>query len=278
MNSASPNKIAQLFQQAREHENLDYWPAAIDTYSQIIAMDPTCVAAYVERGLLVREMGDPERAMLDFERALQIDPEYGLAYYGRGWVKHFKGDYQGELQDAIRGLKLDPANVSRYYLRIATAFTGLKEFDKAVKAYDEAVRLTSGLVEGIIYNRGLCYRAMGEYELALADFNRSLELDPGWDWALMARGHVYLKLAAYERAIADFSEVIQDKPNDFTAHKYRGIAYLKMGNKPRAKDDFKKAMQLAESPSQSQLAEGLFKYAKRSPLLQGLIDWVREPR
>src|SRR5947207_7996869 len=97
------SQIHELWQQAHKSKVENHWQYAIDFYSRIINLAPRFAPAYVERGLLVQELGNPDKALADYEAALQIDPQYGLAYYGRAWVKVNKGDYEGALLDAKKG-------------------------------------------------------------------------------------------------------------------------------------------------------------------------------
>src|SRR5262245_12568978 len=120
------NQIHLLLNKAVELRKNGHWVQAVEIYSQVINVAPNFAPGYVERGLLVHEMGNPEKAFLDFEKAINIDPQFGPAYYGRGWVKHTRGDFNGELQDAKRGLLLDKENAGMYYRRIGSAHQGLK--------------------------------------------------------------------------------------------------------------------------------------------------------
>ena len=54
-------------------------------------------------------------------------------------------------------------------------------------------------------NRGETYGRMGQYEEALNDFNRALELQPEFASALGGRGETYRLLDCYEEALTDFN-------------------------------------------------------------------------
>ena len=46
--------------------------------------DPESADAYVRRGMRFAEQNDLERAVQNYDRALEIDPEHADAYYRRG--------------------------------------------------------------------------------------------------------------------------------------------------------------------------------------------------
>ena len=249
------NQIRQLFDEATTFKSNGQWSKAVETYSQIIKLAPTFVPTYVERGLLIHEMGDPERAFQDFESALNFDAQYGPAYYGRGWVKHTRGDFNGEMQDAKKGLLLDRQNAGMYYRRIGAAHQGLEQYQEAIEAYNEAIKFYDGEDEGTIYNRGLCYLELNEYASALSDFNKSLEMDPDWAWAFAARARTFLAMDDCENAIADSSKAISIQPNYVYSYIWRALAYETLGDKKKARNDFEYILKTTKSNQLKDLAK-----------------------
>ena len=53
---------------------------------------------------------------------------------------------------------------------------------------------------------------MDRYEEALADFNRAIDLDPSYAWALANRGETYRRMERYEEALADLTRAIDLNP------------------------------------------------------------------
>jgi len=73
-------------------------------------IDPTYPAAYNNRGNTWYRKGDFDRAIADYNQAIQLDPKYGAAYVNRGSALGAKGD----LDRAIGGLRPgDPARSER---------------------------------------------------------------------------------------------------------------------------------------------------------------------
>ena len=241
------NQVRQLIEEANALRVDGKWSQAITVYSQIISIAPTFAPAYVERGLLVCEMGDPERAFHDFEKAIKLDPQYGPAYYGRGWVKHYRGNFKGEMEDAGKGLLLDRENAGMYYRRIGAAQQGLEQYHDAIETYNQAISFYSGQDEGTIYNRGLCYLEIEDYPSALADFNQCLEMDPDWAWAFAARARTYLALNNCEKAIADCDRAIIIQPAYEYSYLWRALAYETLGDKKKARKDFEQILRITKS-------------------------------
>ncbi len=49
--------------------------------------------------------------------------------------------------------------------------------------------------------RGECYRMIDDYELAIADLDRAIELDPENDYAYTSRGQTYRKTGDFLKAL-----------------------------------------------------------------------------
>jgi tetratricopeptide (TPR) repeat protein len=84
---------------------------------------------------------------------------------------------------------------------------------------------------------------MGQYEAALADFSRALELDPNdaWDWA--HRGETYRQMGQYEAALADFSRALELDPNNDWILYGRALLYHVLDCKEKALADLNIAIQ-----------------------------------
>ena len=55
---------------------------------------------------------------------------------------------------------------------------------------------------GFYFNLGIAYSAMGEYESAIEAYNETLRLDSGYSEAYHNRGKIYHDLGQNDRAIA----------------------------------------------------------------------------
>jgi tetratricopeptide (TPR) repeat protein len=95
--------------------------------------------------------------------------------------------------------------------------------------------------------RGDSYAEKGEYDLAISDYSKALELnplDPMFVHAYFNRGVAYFQKGKYNQAIADFTKVIEIKPTDADARFRRAAAYLFKGEYDKAWEDVHKAQNL----------------------------------
>ena len=98
---------------------------------------------------------------------------------------------------------------------------------------------------GAYNNRGLAYVAAGDLDRAIADFDKSLALQPGEMNALMDRGMAYGTKGDQERAVADFSDAISQDPHSADAYNGRCYSLALMGQAKAALEDCNRALALA---------------------------------
>jgi len=93
--------------------------------------------------------------------------------------------------------------------------------------------------------RGNSHLDKGLLDLALADYNRAIQLNPSDSWAHNNRGTVYDRKKMLDHAIADYSKAVQLSPKYASAFRNRGRVYGKKGLYGLQKADYEKAVQLA---------------------------------
>ncbi|RIB00266.1 hypothetical protein C2G38_2234919 [Gigaspora rosea] len=72
-------------------------------------------------------------------------------------------------------------------------------------------------------SRGETYRLMGKYNEALADFNKLLEIEPGYELALGKRGETNFMMA-----IDDLTKSLTIEQKNVFALSYRGSEFYKL--------------------------------------------------
>jgi tetratricopeptide (TPR) repeat protein len=82
------------------------------------------------------------------------------------------------------------------------------------------------------------YDFPGDFDKALADFNRVLELRPDYGKEYFNRGEVYYAKEDWGKAVADYSQALRYGYADAVVYTHRGGAYFKQANTPRAIADF----------------------------------------
>jgi tetratricopeptide (TPR) repeat protein len=93
-------------------------------------------------------------------------------------------------------------------------------------------------------NRGVAKRRKGDYDGAIADCSKAIELDPKYAFAYNSRGAAKDHKGDYDGAIADFSKAIEFDPKYANAYNNRGDAEDHKGDYDGAIADYGKAIEL----------------------------------
>jgi serine/threonine-protein kinase len=87
---------------------------------------------------------------------------------------------------------------------------------------------------------------MGKYELAVADYTRSIELDARSE-TYFNRACAHQELGRYDLALPDCNTVIELTPDDPDAWELRAMSFQALGEKGRAAADFGRAKKLSSA-------------------------------
>jgi protein O-mannosyl-transferase len=129
------------------------------------------------------------------------------------------------------GNKADPSQVDgRLNLGLAYYRKGI--YDDALKIYNELATMIPN-DPNVYFQRALVYQYENnaQPQLALADYNKALQINPGYAIGYLNRGSLYVdKLNNYDAGIADFNKALELDPNNADAPINKGIAYYKKGD------------------------------------------------
>ena len=155
--------------------------------SALIASHPDLAAAYSSRGSAAAALGQSDRAIADYSRAIALDASLAAAYYNRALLRLAGNDPAQAADDFSTLLGLDPND--------ATAYNG----------------------------RGMAFVAMGKLIAADADFAKAIALDPGYIRAYFGRADLSLQRGNFAAAKADYDRVLRLHPGDEDA--LMGLTY-----------------------------------------------------
>lgn len=106
--------------------------------------------------------------------------------------------------------------------------------------------------ETYLHNGNVLY-AQKQYEAAILEYDKAINLSPTLVEAYYKRGNAKVELRQYFEAISDFDKVIRIAPEFENVYNARGISKVELGHPEDAKRDFKTALDLAEKKGDEKL-------------------------
>jgi tetratricopeptide (TPR) repeat protein len=119
---------------------------------------------------------------------------------------------------------------------------------------------------------GLQKERKDDYQGALKDYNRAIELDPRYADAYIGRGFAKYKLGDRSNAAIDFSTAITLNPKSARAYNNRGNLYLEFKDWEYAIADFDLAIELDPNYADALIGRGIAKESWPGARTTGMVD------
>lgn len=181
------------------------------------------------------ELKEYEQADSTFRCLIKMYPRFEDAYTARARSYILRGDTVAALDDLSLSLEMNKNQVNAWLMR-ADIFANQKDWEKAMTALDEVVRLDPQLPD-LYLNRAYVRYNADDYFGAMSDYNYTIELEPGNTAAIFNRGLLRYEVRDMNRAIEDFTRVLQLDPENFHALYNRALISLESGRYRNALGD-----------------------------------------
>ena len=156
--------------------------AAIRNYLVATDQDADYFDAYMELGILYHYKGDP-LAIDYYNNALNVKPNNIQALYNIAMFYQEAGNYEKALEKYRMILQLEPQNKYALHNMGWVYLTGENKYDEAVVFFTKAIQLDTTYIEAV-YNRGLSFEKLKQYDNARQDYMYSLRLQNNYSLAV----------------------------------------------------------------------------------------------
>jgi len=115
-------------------------PEAEAKFQAAVAKDPTNANAWNGLGSLLFSQGKPANAKEAFEKAMAVEPKHTAALTGLGWIARGQSQTMQAIEYLLKAVEAEPSNTAALG-GLAGAYAELGEYDKAIAAYEQWVRI-----------------------------------------------------------------------------------------------------------------------------------------
>lgn len=141
------------------------------------------------------------------------------------------GNYNSDVY--TKPAEIKPDNFETYY-ELGRNNYERGEYDKAIENLDKSLELNPEY-KWSFNQKGLCYNQMKEYDKAVECFTQAIKINPGIQCFYYNRSISYIEKKQYGPALFDLNKTIQLDPKFYQAYYNIGRVYLK-------KNDYEKAL------------------------------------
>jgi serine/threonine protein kinase/tetratricopeptide (TPR) repeat protein len=163
-------------------------------------------------------MGDDLASIPDYQHAIELDPNFAMAYARLGTAYNNLGQTEQSRQNRQKAFELRDRASEREKLYIMSHYYADNgQIDKGITAY-ELYRQTYPRDPTPYNNLAVIYNQLGQYDNALENGKRALEIDPDMLNAFGQIAWAYAGLNRMEEARATLNRAIQRKGNSTSYH------------------------------------------------------------
>ena len=121
-------------------------------------LKPEYAEAYINRGNSYAGLNQYERAIGDYDKAVELNPEYAEAYSNRGNSYAMLNQHERAIEDYDKAVELNPEGAEAYANR-GIAYTLVAKYDKSTRDLKRGgvLFLKSGRTEDAVRSFNLCF-------------------------------------------------------------------------------------------------------------------------
>ena len=194
------------------------WRDSFTLWNDRLAGHPDSYLAYTNRGMAYCERGEWQRAVADFDRAVELNPKFRAAFVKRGYAWFALNRLDAAFADAQHALDIS---------------YGMMDRRDAFQIITEACSL-----------KGNIYLHRGDAKAALASFDSALASEPDYAYALAGKGQLAMMSGEYPAAVDLYYRAASNAPLAPDMWNSLGAAQSATGAYPAAFDSFDKALLL----------------------------------
>lgn len=261
---------------------------AAETLREALRLDAEYLPARMKLAEVLLGLGELRESREIYEKVARKYPDFAQAHYGLGRLRSAQGEFAPAVEHYRRACELAPHFGAAHYA-LALAYQKLGESARAQEhialyqkhqtsappAQDTLLDAVKALNAGALHHlkKGLGLEAAGQMELAIAEHERALEINPNLVQAHVNLVTLYGKLGRAEQAEKHYRATVELNPNLSESHYNFGVFLHSQGRYRDAAAAFGKALEI--SPDYAEAHNNLAYILEREGRLEEAIEHYR---
>lgn len=224
----NPKNDSAYMLRGSAYMNMDNNEKAMADFNRAIELRADLPASYDLRGVCNLRSNKPEEAIKDFDMALSLDPNYTQSYFNRGIAYSRMGDSSNAMRD-LKSAESRGFKEPELYVVLSDIHVEAGEYDKGLEIISKAVEMNPNH-PSIYAQRAITYGKAGEYEKAYKDFDKALELGLRTEGLYRSRGSIFWRQGKIGEAAKNIKSAIELKPDELYLGIWLYILEARQGN------------------------------------------------
>jgi tetratricopeptide (TPR) repeat protein len=234
---------------------------AIFQYQQALQINPDYADAHNNLGNALLQKGAVDDAITHFQTALQINPDYADAHNNLGNALLQKGAVDDAITHFQTALQIKPRYAEAHY-DLGNALFRKGNVDGAILQYQQALQLNPDYAKAC-NNLGFALLQKGNVAEAISHYQKALQINP--DFADAENNLAWLLATSPQASLRNGSQAVQlaRRANQLAGDgnpiflDTLAAAFAESGQFPEAVETAQRALQLAETQSNTALADAI---------------------
>jgi tetratricopeptide (TPR) repeat protein len=218
------------------------WENQVTLWQDNVKKSPHKARPHANLGKALADRSLIDKAIENYQRALQINPNLAQAHNNLGMAFEEQGKTNEAIAHYLKSLQIRP-NLAQAHVNLGEALTKQARTDEAIEHYLAALQINPDLPEAH-NNLGVVILNQGKAEQAINRFNQALRLNPEYAEAHNNLGGIFLAQGNPEQAIDHYAQALRLSPQLSEAHNNLGIALMQTGKIEEAILQFRETLRI----------------------------------
>ena len=206
---------------------------------------PSADEVCVQDGAAHLKQGNYSEAFAEFDKAIGINPKNAKAYTGRAQIYVLRKAYDKAIADYDRVIAL--TGELQWHIKRGAIFRAKGDYEQALVEYDKGLedsKANDNLKMEAYWGYGIIYENRHNFAKAVENFTKAIEVGEVRGRVYFHRGRCHYKLGGYEEALADFTEAAERAPHIDDYKLYRANVLKILGRFDEAEEIMKQVKKI----------------------------------
>jgi tetratricopeptide (TPR) repeat protein len=212
---------------------------------------------YIEAVYARRIERNPEKSFHILKQMAEEYPKEKRAHYNLGGYYRRQKLYDKAIEEFNKALELDP-NYALALNELAFVYVGMEDYEKAIEYFKRGVLFAAGDAN-LLDSTALCYFYMGRLDEAAATYKEALEIKPDWSYSYWGISYINALKEDYSEAmrLVDQGIAIASSPSERAEGLLlKGFFYFWLGSFDQSLREIRTASVLAETEGNDYMKGG----------------------